>query len=1142
MFGQTADKSRLTSLLKQTEFYIEAENFQRAEELCQEAKSLFKKIGKDNDMTTITGMHMVSKLYNKKEMHKEAVNNESLLVEIFPKAFPEDTLEYALFLSDLALYQLGANDFKSASKNTLKALSIVGDTEDIKYAPLFIRASDIYGNAEFAKYDKALMYQRKVADMFADKYGKESQEYLNELKFVANYYEKLEDYQHASDIYLEVSKGIVNNSDSINWETILPLLNRIICTSRKAGLEEREKQIKEIACGIELRKIAYHNANIPTSEFPSKRDSLAYENLSAQLESFKEGKARTDYLFSQPDSYAKAYCLYLETFKNALIINNKETIEVGIETKRLFNLLNVINVPYIQTLINIAEAYNNLGNPANAYEYALEAFELRDDYLSTDDRLYYGVVSDLAMYCSVLGNYIDAIKYGSIVINEEAFNKYTDSSFDYFLSLSNLASTYGSIGRPDIELYLLEQLVKDAEDLAPKDLEGPYSPFLYNLSLAYSSNGDVDKAVEIAKRVKTIREEFGVKVPLSNIYYLLSLYYRKKGELKEALMYSEKVIKLREDVYKNNEMELCWAYDGIAEVYRAMKKATKAEQFERKAMDVTYNNIVTNFMYLSSLDRASYWNKYSSIFTSWYPNYYIESKAKDASELYNKTALFAKGILLNAETEMSKLILKSGDNASMEKYYNMLRNKTLLSTISSSQTSFSQSFIDSIRNENVHYERELIKECKAFGDYTKSMRMSWKDVQSSLKPTDIAVEFIAFPIIDEYGQGSKKAYAALTLKKNSKAPQYIYLCDESEIDSLKDLNLSSNALYNLIWDPLEKELEGIENVFFSPTAKLYNINIEVLPMLTNLENKRNYYRLSSTREIVLNNPLSTKSNSAIKLYGGLTYDMNIDDLVEINEIYKTQESIQDDFDSSRSSREWIKRARFGYLAGTLSEVRTIEDIAKINDKECEVLTGIYGTEESLRSVNGMKYEMLHFATHGFYWTEEEAEDKSSRTKLSFLQSDYEQPRQQIEDKAMTRSGLVFSGANLALKGRDLPTGIKDGIATAQEISHLDLSGCNLVVLSACQTGLGEVTGEGVFGLQRGFKKAGVKSILMSLWEVDDKATQMLMVEFYKNYLGGNSKLQSLRKAQQYVKSQPGFESPEYWAGFILLDGIENNPE
>jgi CHAT domain-containing protein len=101
----------------------------------------------------------------------------------------------------------------------------------------------------------------------------------------------------------------------------------------------------------------------------------------------------------------------------------------------------------------------------------------------------------------------------------------------------------------------------------------------------------------------------------------------------------------------------------------------------------------------------------------------------------------------------------------------------------------------------------------------------------------------------------------------------------------------------------------------------------------------------------------------------------------------------------------------------------------------------------------------------------------------------------------------------------------------------------LVVLSACQTGLGDISqGEGVFGLQRGFKKAGANSILMSLWKVDDEATQILMTQFYKNLVSGQSKRQSLRSAQKYLReyNRGQFDKPEYWAAFILLDGIEKN--
>ena len=115
------------------------------------------------------------------------------------------------------------------------------------------------------------------------------------------------------------------------------------------------------------------------------------------------------------------------------------------------------------------------------------------------------------------------------------------------------------------------------------------------------------------------------------------------------------------------------------------------------------------------------------------------------------------------------------------------------------------------------------------------------------------------------------------------------------------------------------------------------------------------------------------------------------------------------------------------------------------------------------------------------------------------------------------SGLLFSGANNILTGKEIPGNIDDGVLTAEEISRIDLRGLDLLVLSACQTGLGEISGEGVFGLQRGFKKAGAQSILMSLWSVDDKATQLFMAKFYEFLLKDKNKHNAYLKAQLFVK-------------------------
>lgn len=222
------------------------------------------------------------------------------------------------------------------------------------------------------------------------------------------------------------------------------------------------------------------------------------------------------------------------------------------------------------------------------------------------------------------------------------------------------------------------------------------------------------------------------------------------------------------------------------------------------------------------------------------------------------------------------------------------------------------------------------------------------------------------------------------------------------------------------------------------------------------------------------------------------------------------------------------------LTHTKAEVIAISNILQKRGIVVTTYTGENGTEEAFRTLSRQNIDIFHIATHGFFWTQEEARE---RNYVAFL-SGWNAGKTTGDDSSMLRSGLLFSGANVTLSGEQLPNAVEDGVLTAQELSSLDLENVELVVMSACDTGLGDVNSEGVFGLQRGFKLAGAKSLLMSLWKVDDEATKVLMTEFYRYLLDGKSKTESLRLAQEYVKSQPGWNAPEYWAGFILLDALD----
>lgn len=142
---------------------------------------------------------------------------------------------------------------------------------------------------------------------------------------------------------------------------------------------------------------------------------------------------------------------------------------------------------------------------------------------------------------------------------------------------------------------------------------------------------------------------------------------------------------------------------------------------------------------------------------------------------------------------------------------------------------------------------------------------------------------------------------------------------------------------------------------------------------------------------------------------------------------------------------------------------------------------------------------------------------------------------QKPDNSLKRTGLILAGGQKAWLGEAIPDNVEDGILLAEEIASMDLTGTDLVVLSACETGLGEITSEGVFGLQRAFKKAGVQTLIMSLWKVDDGATSLFMQTFYKHWFEGETKHEAFAAAQKTVRENKDYSNPYYWAGFIMLD-------
>lgn len=509
----------------------------------------------------------------------------------------------------------------------------------------------------------------------------------------------------------------------------------------------------------------------------------------------------------------------------------------------------------------------------------------------------------------------------------------------------------------------------------------------------------------------------------------------------------------------------------------------------------------------------------------------------DSLKMYAYDAsLLCKGLQLRSNHAIRNIIQKSGHKSALRKYDELQYTLRLLENASDER-------IDSLQNRIKTLERELFRLSEYFGDYTKALYYSWKDVQNSLTDEDIAIEFTFVEkeyddIYVRYDSTFCEGYYACILKKGMSMPDIVFICETDSIDTDPSTYYHTDMTRKIML-PLEQHLKGVSNIYFSPIGALNLLSIEALPQLNDssktLSQMYNIYRLSSTRELLDNNFRFEGKNAVV--YGGLAYDATIDILETDSKNYienKTRDIKIDEIDI-QGIRSVI--ADIPYLAGTKIEADNVAftiNSAKDTLLFAQTFEGVEGTEASFKSLDGKQKRIIHLATHGYYFNETETEKLQSIIGTNIN-------NREKEEQSLMRSGLFMTGAENKYQGEPIPEGIEDGILTAQEIANTDLTGLDLCVLSACQTAQGEISSEGVFGLQRGFKKAGANSILMSLWKVDDEATCLLMTEFYKYWIvDGKSKLDALELAKQSVRShkEEGWDDPRYWAAFILLDALD----
>ena len=483
--------------------------------------------------------------------------------------------------------------------------------------------------------------------------------------------------------------------------------------------------------------------------------------------------------------------------------------------------------------------------------------------------------------------------------------------------------------------------------------------------------------------------------------------------------------------------------------------------------------------------------------------------------------LSEKGVLLSAETDILSQLRKQGNSADAlcDSLYALRKSNSLISNTLEAQT----------------YANRLLQYLSAsqqVTDLSRLLNLTYRDVQSRLGSNDIAVEFI------QDDSDSDKQMYALVLRSKWNAPRLVHLGPSDLFAPLQQRsNLLKPEFKRLVWDPVisTADIKQGERIYFAPDGMFYLTGIEYLLVdtMNTMFDTYEMHRLSSTRELCrADKHVPHLTSDTTLLYGGVCYDAE-----------GTYSSVK-------------------YLPATLAEITAIDSIVP----HTIAYTCLQATEHSFRSLSTHAPRIIHVATHGFYLPAPPTH-YTAQNLLNMRLADGANVN--IEDYAMSRSGLLLAGAGTAWGESDYKN-YDDGILTAKEIALLDLQRTDLVVLSACQTGLGDITVDGVAGLQRGFKKAGCGSMLLSLWQVDDKATKILMTDFYRHLAAGKTPTQAFQQAQYALRtftqnspmadrqtdvrqhrarpylraphlkqSDAGakypYSSPYYWAAFVLLD-------
>lgn len=793
--------------------------------------------------------------------------------------------------------------------------------------------------------------------------------------------------------------------------------------------------------------------------------------------------------------------------------------------------------PELATSISdIACFYENTGNYGDAEKFYKEALAMsrriykhEHPYLSTS-------INNMAYFYRRTGRFTESEKLYKEALEMDRL-LYKGDHLNLATCINNVAVIYESKG----DYSMAEKLYKESLDMFRRLYKGDYPNLasnINNLANFYCHIGNGDAAEQFYKEAVEMRRRIskGFDNDLALNINNLALFYTDKGRFSEA----EPLYREAHDMYLNfsngKHQNLSHIKFNMADFYFIQGKASESEILYKDALDININMLNNYFPSLSENEKKLFWNTVSNNFEGF--NSFAVKRASEnpaiTCNMYDMQ-LYSKALLLNSTSKVRKRILNSNDSNLIDKYKEWADKKELLVkiyTMTEDERKKKGFNVDSIEKITNELEKEISLKSELYAQSYEKKKVTWKTIQAVLKPDEAAVEVVRFRYYDKRRFTDTIYYAFLIVTDQTEEhPDIIVIENGKQLENefyndyrknIKSKGKDKNS-FARYWGKLNEKLKGYKKIYFSADGIYNKLNPATLLMPDGkyLLDIQDIQQVNSTKDLLMGyyqtKQESNIYNSAL-LIGNPNFSLSESQVREASKKIRSQQGEDYNFEQIASTRG----IELTNLPGTEKEIKDIEKFLKSKKWDVNSYLGDMAVKTAVKSANNPR--IVHIATHGMF-----LEDVKLDNKEMF---GFEEKK--LVENPLLRSGLFFTGADNYLKSDSTkPTGDENGLLTAYEAMNLDLDKTELVVLSACETGLGEIqNGEGVFGLRRAFQQAGAKAVIMSLWSVNDEATQELMSSFYKNWITGMTKRDAFSKAQLEIKNK--YHDPYYWGAFVMV--------